>query len=53
MFVSPLRRSLKSAKLMFENHPNKDKIKFVVVPELTEILSKVCDIATSTDKEVY
>jgi len=30
---------------MFKNHPNKDNIKFVVLPMVREVLHTVCDIA--------
>lgn len=45
VFVSPLGRALQTADLMFKNHPKRNEIKFIVMPELTEILSKVQDIS--------
>ncbi|KAL4490936.1 hypothetical protein ABPG72_008672 [Tetrahymena utriculariae] len=45
VFVSPLRRTLQTAQILFENHPNKNEIKFIVLPYCTEILSKVCDVS--------
>lgn len=31
---------------MFKNHPNKDKIKFVVWPTVTEALISSCDVGS-------
>ena len=30
---------------MFKNHPNKDNIKFIVLPIIREVLHTTCDIA--------
>eukprot|EP00826_Nyctotherus_ovalis_P023975 TRINITY_DN1847_c0_g2_i1.p1 TRINITY_DN1847_c0_g2~~TRINITY_DN1847_c0_g2_i1.p1 ORF type:complete len:303 (+),score=45.29 TRINITY_DN1847_c0_g2_i1:60-968(+) len=38
VIVSPLRRTLETAKLMFETHPNKEKIEVVVNPVIRECL---------------
>ena len=29
---------------MFKDHPNKDNIKFIILPIVTEIVSHVCDV---------
>lgn len=42
VYVSPLNRTLQTAKLLIDH----DKIRYrkiVVVPELTEVVSKICD----------
>ncbi len=36
VFVNPLRRTLQTCNFPFASHPRKDRIKFVVVPELRE-----------------
>ena len=35
---------------MFKNHPNKDKIHFVVLPMVREVLHTICDIAMDCDE---
>ncbi|KAL4488132.1 hypothetical protein ABPG73_001543 [Tetrahymena malaccensis] len=45
VFISPLARALQTAFHLFKSHPNQANIKFVVLPDLTEILSKVQDIS--------
>jgi len=41
VFVSPLGRAIQTAYHLFKSHPNKKAIKFIVLPQLAEILSKV------------
>ena len=41
VFTSPLLRSLQSAEILFENHSNYKNIKFVILPELTEIFLNI------------
>lgn len=45
VFVSPLQRTLQTTIHLFKNHPNKDNIKFIVVPILREVLETSNDIA--------
>lgn len=35
---------------MFKNHPNKDKIHFVVLPIVREVLHTTCDIAMDSQE---
>ena len=48
VLVSPLRRTLQTAKLLFENHPNKPS--FLVVPYLRERIDASCDLSDFIDK---
>lgn len=43
VLVSPLRRALQTAQLLFEDHPNKPT--FVVTPYLRERVSASCDVS--------
>jgi len=52
VFVSPLLRALETSQLMFANHPNLGKIKFIVHPLLAEILKNANDIPNHTLKEL-
>ena len=45
VFISPLLRTLETAELLFKTHPKKDKIKFIVLPEISEGLSFSCSFA--------
>ncbi|EGR34223.1 hypothetical protein IMG5_019880 [Ichthyophthirius multifiliis] len=45
VLVSPLFRALQTADILFQNHPRKNEIKFLVVPELSEGLCFSCSIA--------
>lgn len=46
IFVSPLNRTLQTADLIIK--ANKLKVKKVIVlPEITEVLSKICDFSGS------
>lgn len=40
-----MRRALHTAALLFESHPQKHTIKFILLPLCSESLSKVCDIS--------
>lgn len=51
VFVSPLFRTLRTAELLFENHPNKANIKFIVCPEITEGISFSCSFAPNAFSE--
>ena len=44
VFVSPLRRALQTSYLLFKDHPNFKNIKFVIHPDLREIVHTVCDV---------
>ena len=37
---------------MFKNHPNKENIKFIVVPIVREVLHTCCDISMDVNKLV-
>eukprot|EP00347_Sterkiella_histriomuscorum_P008388 403345286 len=50
VFVSPLRRALQTAYLLFKDHENFDRIKFIVHPMLRENTHTVCDIPESLDQ---
>ncbi|KAM3141878.1 hypothetical protein pb186bvf_005964 [Paramecium bursaria] len=39
VYVSPLQRTVQSAQLLFKDHPNKDKIKFILQPLCSERLA--------------
>ena len=38
VYVSPLRRAVESAYYLFKNHPNFENIRFILTPQLREIL---------------
>lgn len=44
-----MQRALMTTIHMFKNHPNKDKIRFVVLPIAREILHTTNDIAIDCD----
>ena len=44
VLISPLRRALQTAYLVFKDHPNFQSIKFIVHPMLRENMHTVCDI---------
>lgn len=48
VYVSPLKRALKTAKLVFEGHP--DNPKFVVVPYFRERVLATCDLSEYIDE---
>ena len=45
VFVSPLQRTMQTCIHLFKNHPNKAKIRFVVLPIIREVLETSNDIA--------
>jgi hypothetical protein len=45
VFVSPLRRAMMTAIHMFKKHPNKENIRFVVLPMAREVLNSANDIS--------
>jgi hypothetical protein len=47
VLVSPLRRALQTAYLLFKDHPYFRSIRFVVNPDLREVMHTVCDIPDS------
>ncbi|CDW74856.1 UNKNOWN [Stylonychia lemnae] len=49
VFISPLRRALQTAYLLFKEHPQFSKIHFVVHPLLRENTHTVCDIPESLE----
>ena len=49
VFISPLRRALQTAYLLFKNHPKFDSIKFIVHPQLRENMHTVCDVPEDWD----
>lgn len=49
MFVSPLRRALQTAWLLFKDHTQFKGIRFIVHPLLRENTHTVCDIPESLD----
>lgn len=49
VFISPLRRALQTAHLLFKDHPNFSRIKFHVHPLLRENMHTVCDIPERFD----
>ena len=40
VFVSPLRRALQTCYFMFRTHPNRDQIRFTVMPIITEVCNQ-------------
>lgn len=44
VFVSPLRRALQTAYLLFKDHSHFNRINFIVHPLLRENTHTVCDI---------
>jgi len=49
VFVSPLRRALQTAYLLFKEHPEFREIKFILTPLLRENMHTVCDIPQDID----
>lgn len=50
LFVSPLTRALETAELLIR--ANRLDVKHIIVlPELTEVLSKICDLATPLEEK--
>lgn len=44
VIVSPLHRTLETARLLFDTHPNKSDIEFIVLPIIREVLNNPDDI---------
>jgi broad specificity phosphatase PhoE len=49
VFVSPLQRTLQTCIHMFKAHPNKEEIRFIVLPVVREVLETSNDIALDID----
>ena len=52
VFVSPMLRTCMTAAHMFQNHPNKENIKFVVVPSIKEGMH-LCNDLSGPMKPVF
>ena len=52
VFVSPMRRALQTAYYTFKNHPNFDKIKFIIIPKARESINFASAIPTNIDSVV-
>ena len=50
--ISPMRRTMQTASLLFGDHPDVSKIKFIVHPDLRENLACSCDIPNYNYNEV-
>jgi broad specificity phosphatase PhoE len=50
IFVSPLTRALETAELLVKANRLEVK-KVLVLPELTEVLSKICDLGSPIDQK--
>jgi broad specificity phosphatase PhoE len=48
--VSPLTRTLETARLIIKNN-NLNVKHLLVLPELSEVLSKICDFSSSIDQK--
>ncbi len=44
VLVSPLRRAIESAYHMFKNHPNNDRLSYILLPTLSERVFASTDI---------
>jgi len=51
VLVSPLLRALQTSRFLFEKHPNKEIIKFIVVPMTREVISSINDLPNWTLKK--
>lgn len=49
VFVSPMQRAMQTCIHLFKNHPNKERIRFVVLPIVREVLETSNDIALDID----
>jgi S-ribosylhomocysteine lyase LuxS involved in autoinducer biosynthesis len=49
VFVSPMQRTLQTCIHLFKNHPNKQDIRFIVLPIIREVLETSNDIAHDID----
>jgi hypothetical protein len=52
VFVSPLRRALQTAHGIFETHPNRKIMKFVVIPYISEGMREIVDFPRGTFEEL-
>lgn len=52
VFVSPLRRALQTAYLLFKDHAQFSSIQFIVHPMLRENTHTVCDIPESIENVI-
>lgn len=52
VLVSPMRRTLETAYLLFRNHSNYESIRFIVVPDLREGMAYSCDVPDSEPESV-
>lgn len=50
VLMSPLRRAMETTYTLFGQHPNFDKIKFVLIPGMHEKLESVCDIPSPVNE---
>ena len=50
VYTSPLRRALETTLHMFKNHPNKYKIKFIVLPMAAETMNSASDIGSDVNE---
>lgn len=50
VFCSPMQRCIMTTIHMFKNHPNKDKIKFIILPIVREVLHTISDIAMDVNE---
>ena len=49
VLVSPLRRTIQTAFYIFKNHPNFQKMKFILVPKAREAMVGVADLPGDID----
>jgi hypothetical protein len=49
VFVSPMRRAVETCVHLFKKHPNKDQIRFIILPIVREVLETANDIARDID----
>ena len=52
VYTSPMRRNLETTIHTFKNHPNKDNIKFVILPIVREVIQDYDDIVVDYDTEI-
>ena len=50
VIMSPLRRCLQTAYLLYKDHPNFNEIQFVIEPDIREHLHSPCDIANPIEE---
>ena len=50
IFISPLRRALTTAYLLFREHPDFERINFVVEPLMRERMHTTCDIPANLEE---